>query len=1197
MIKAEIKNSLLEFSNGNLLQSSLKLFSILGYATKRQYAVSSLDDFKNRFLTEVFNEDKSLFSEWKDAQFLFQLGANDLNSEETTITTETVNNKVIESYLFFAIELKGESYTKKQLSDITREINKQGLIPAFILFKYADKLTFSIIDRRLNKKDDSKDVLEKVVLIKDIVFNNPHRAHIDILTDISFENIQAKFNVSNFVELHLNWLKALSITELNKKFYNELSNWFFWMMDTCQLSKDNDPQHNVMFGIRVVTRIIFNWFIKEKGLVNEKIFDKQTYLDLLKPEYKEQGDLYYKVVLQNLFFGCLSKPMDRRDFRSENVYQGKNSTYDVNNLFRYAKYLNNPQDIVNMFKDIPFLNGGLFECIDDKRNGKYIDCFTDNDSRNFLKISDDIFFLEEPITVDLSNHFEGNKNSKKAKVKGLFSILNSYKFTIDETTPVEEEIALDPELLGRIFENLLAAHNPETKTTARKSTGSYYTPREIVDYMCEQSLIQYLKNEIESLNIVDVDTKLEELLSYSDKHSFTDSEVDVLIKAVNNVKILDPACGSGAFPMGLLHKLVHILAKLDPHNLKWKQSQIEKASLIDDLEAREEAINIIEKQFNDNEMDYSRKLYLIQNCIFGVDIQPMATQISRLRFFISLIVDEKPNKSKPNMGVLALPNLETKFVAANTLIGLPANNLFSTYPEIVNLKTQLERVRESYFRANSSKKKIELQNKDQSIREQIKQTSVALGATFESAAKLAEWSPYDKDYSSEWFDPKWMFDVEKFDIVIGNPPYLEARSSNYTDEMKSSNLSSTEKRWHEKSKYFTRGCDLLIFFFELSLYLIKNNGINAFITQNSWLDTEYGKIFQKFLSTNTEILGIIDSDYKYFDDKEGPNINTVITFFKGKQNISNLLRFACYHMNFEENTISLNNLSSINNDLIVTYKEYNLLDSETEYMKWGTLLYSTKEFLNILKILFDKGIRVEEVKNVKIGQGLNISKSLIIDKLETQRHNIETNALIPFFTKQASFEINDIKTYLIDESKLNKEIINQLKSIGFCMYNSKKTSKKPPKLILPRGIGRHFCALNKINAYSDSCVDIYDDNNNLSDEQLLNMWCFLNSSIAWLLREISGRKNLGGGMLKAEAVDLKAIPILYNLNAQNDIVSIMKILNRREVFDTLTEIETEEHKKIDKIIFDYLELNDKERKYILDELKNKIINRSNKSKT
>ena len=854
MTKTELRNNILNFSQNNLLDNSLNLFSTLGYKTKRQVQVSSVDDFKNRFLKNTLNEEKALYSDWKDVQFLFELQPNDLNSDETEITGGKSGDKIIEAYWFIAIELNGNTYTKKQLSDITREINKQIAVPVFIIFKYTDKLTFSIIDRRLNKKDDNKDVLEKVVLIKDINFNDPHRAHIEILNDISFENL----NISNFVDLHLNWLKALSVSELNKRFYTELSNWFFWTMDTCQLSKENSHKDNIMFGIRMVTRIIFDWFIKEKGLLSENIFDKQTYLDLLKPEYREQGDLYYKVVLQNLFFGCLSKPMDRREFRSEDRFQGKNAGYDVNNLFRYRKYLNNPQDIIDLFKDIPFLNGGLFECTDEKRNGRYIDCFTDCDSKNFLKIPDDIFFMEDEKVVDLSEHFDGNRSYKNAKVKGLFTILNSYKFTIDETTPVEEEIALDPELLGRVFENLLAAHNPETKTTARKSTGSYYTPREIVDYMCEQSLINYLKTKVERLNIENIDNKLTELLSYSETHSFNDNEVNELIKAVNEVKILDPACGSGAFPMGLLHKLVHVLSKLDPHNEKWKESQIDKASQIDDIEAREEAIKIIEKQFNDNEMDYSRKLYLIQNCIFGVDIQPMATQISRLRFFISLIVEERPNVNKLNMGILALPNLETKFVAANTLIDLNENNLFAQAPKIIELKKKLEKIREGYFRANTSQRKESLKTQDEKIREQIKQEAVILNLDLGQAAKLAQWSPYDKDYSSAWFNPKWMFNVEKFDIVIGNPPYIQLQ------KFKGNPL---QKLYKEVGfEVYDSSGDIYCLFYEKGIKLLKQNGYLCYITSNKWMSSGYGERLRDYFINYSNPKQLIDfGGFKVFE--------------------------------------------------------------------------------------------------------------------------------------------------------------------------------------------------------------------------------------------------------------------------------------------------------------------------------------------
>jgi hypothetical protein len=164
---------------------------------------------------------------------------------------------------------------------------------------------------------------------------------------------------------------------------------------------------------------------------------------------------------------------------------------------------------------------------------------------------------------------------------------------------------------------------------------------------------------------------LRSLLAYNNEPpQFSEAETSQIIAAIDNVKVLDPACGSGAFPMGILHKLVYILSKLDPHNERWEQQQISKASEIQDVVAREAAIQSIEQVFADNYDDYGRKLYLIENCIYGVDIQPIAVQIAKLRFFISLVVDQKTNLQKANLGIRPLPNLETKFVAANTLIGI-----------------------------------------------------------------------------------------------------------------------------------------------------------------------------------------------------------------------------------------------------------------------------------------------------------------------------------------------------------------------------------------------------------------------------------------------------------------------------------------------------------------------------------------------
>ena len=235
----------------------------------------------------------------------------------------------------------------------------------------------------------------------------------------------------------------------------------------------------------------------------------------------------------------------------------------------------------------------------------------------------------------------------------------------------EEEVALDPELLGRVFENLLASYNPETKTTARKQTGSFYTPREIVNYMVDESLKAYLKQKLETEALMspeDAECGLEVLLEYTEKeHLFDIKETEILLHAIDNCKIIDPACGSGAFPMGILHKLVFILQKLDPKNEIWKKIQLEKAReeaetifQIEDKEEREKRLIDINNTFDEsiNNPDYARKLFLIENCIYGVDLQPIATQISKLRFFISLVVDQKPDKDKDNFGIIPLPNLE-----------------------------------------------------------------------------------------------------------------------------------------------------------------------------------------------------------------------------------------------------------------------------------------------------------------------------------------------------------------------------------------------------------------------------------------------------------------------------------------------------------------------------------------------------------
>ena len=184
------------------------------------------------------------------------------------------NGTVIESYLFFALTLKQPHYTRIQLAGITRAVNRLFPMPVMILFRHGDTLTLSVINRRLHKRDESKDVLEKVTLIKDICFAEPHRGHVEILFDLSFAALHDKHAFTNWVALHAAWQKTLDSSELNKRFFQEIANWYFWPLDHVRFPKDApkaDDGKDHISVIRLITRLIFCGFVKEKGLIPDAL--------------------------------------------------------------------------------------------------------------------------------------------------------------------------------------------------------------------------------------------------------------------------------------------------------------------------------------------------------------------------------------------------------------------------------------------------------------------------------------------------------------------------------------------------------------------------------------------------------------------------------------------------------------------------------------------------------------------------------------------------------------------------------------------------------------------------------------------------------------------------------------------------------------------------------------------------------------
>ena len=959
--RKSIETAISAFGSKPIFDAGINLFNTLGYDTNLQAPLDNktYNEFKELYIDsspnkERFNEEKAAIADWKSIDILFQLTDDSFLGRGLPFES-TLNPYEKQSYLCFTLELTGTEYTKTQIANITREINKLFAIPILVVYKYGSFITLAVINRRVNKRDSNRDVLEKVTLIKDIVVTKPHRAHIEILADMSFVSLNAAYTIHNFETLHKAWSEVLDTQTLNKRFYTELSNWYFWAIKTVvypgyEMEADKEGlfkkeekirEHNAKNLIRLISRILFIWFIKEKDLIPEELFDERAVreiIDKFNPEYNtteksnnpEHTSIYYKAILQNLFFASLNAEQGKRAFRIDG--QNQNAT----SLMRYKRYHKNPDAFVQLIESkVPFMNGGLFECLDhqsDTEKGRqggaiiiYEDGFSDRKD-NVLFVPDYIFFGKD-IKADLSSEYD-DKKKKDVIVNGLINILSSYKFTIAENTPIEEDIALDPELLGRVFENLLASYNPETKTNARKQTGSFYTPRPIVEYMVDESLKAYLKGKMPE--ITEIDKKISDLIAYNEKEpDFTEQEKNKILHYLDSVNILDPACGSGAFPMGILQKMVYVIHKLDPQNDGWKQIQIQKIS--GDVNLSSEEKNKLQKDiltvFDDNELDYARKLYLIENCIHGIDIQPIATQISRLRFFISLIVDQKVDRTKPNFGVRSLPNLENRFVTANSLINLE-KSIYLKSKQLDKLMKELQEIRHNLFRAKTPRYKSDLRQKDKKIREELKEELLTLGFGRANAGIFASWNPYDQNATSPFFDAEWMFGIKDgFDIVIGNPPYID--SEIMTKVM-------PKKRELYASLYETAkgNWDIYVLFFEFALKNQRAGGTTAFIVPNKIVSIEYAASIRDYISKNAYFISLRDySRVSVFDASVYP---CTLIFTKTKTEALEIAKMKeideiLYSCNIDNNLFFSQNNWNI---WLGTPREVSLLTKMIEKSEW-----------------------------------------------------------------------------------------------------------------------------------------------------------------------------------------------------------------------------------------------------------------------
>ena len=460
-------------------------------------------------------------------------------------------------------------------------------------------------------------------------------------------------------------------------------------------------------------------------------------------------------------------------------------------------------------------------------------------------------------------------------------------------------------------------------------------------------------------------------------------------------------------------------------------------------------------------------------------------------------------------------------MAANTLLALekPAQLTLGQTDVVTKLEQELTANRERHFHATTRTTKRKCRTKDKELRSKLAAVLQKAGFLLNAADKIANWDPYDQNAeAADWFDPEYMFGVTKgFDVVIGNPPYVESRNSLLSNELKDSYGNQVLNDW---KKTLPRGSDLLIYFYARSPKLIKDSGYGCFITQNAWLSTDYGKTFQRFSIGKFSFQKIIDTSAKFFSDTKSQNVNAVITLFTKK-------------------SLQTIEYGVADRDMTVVLKR-NIEAKQT--MKWGHLFCMPQFFADIL---FKMSADVGTGDTITFGQGLNFPKNELNKR----------GSSVPVIVKDSRFVA--------------------VSADGRIIHRASVRENKIPALILPRGVGdRHYCTFNLCKAFSYSHVELYLPNDLYNSEKHYCLWLYLNSSFVWLFREITGRKNLGGGLLKAEATDMKALPVDFEFDFAKDAKKVFDSIKNREPMRVSEEIHTKEHLFIDEIVADYFGFTD-----------------------
>ncbi|AFZ23825.1 type I restriction-modification system methyltransferase subunit [Cylindrospermum stagnale PCC 7417] len=524
--------------------------------------------------------------------------------------------------------------------------------------------------------------------------------------------------------------EAFDVEKVTQEFFREYRKTFKKVEALITGIQDNEQKR--LFTQKLFNRIMFIAFIQKKGWLDFK--GNRDYLSALWKDYQDDKDTsnknFYRDRLAHLFFRCLNNPQQ----------------HDIIGI-------NNGGFLKELIGTVPYLNGGLFE--------------EDNDDKN-------------PQIIIPDNCIDSI----------LHDLFQRFAFTVTESTPFDVDVAVDPEMLGKIFEELV---------TGRHESGSYYTPKPIVSFMCREAIKGYLEKFIidNSGFIINQKENSKSIDEFVDEHDASNlNNPEVILDALHKVKCCDLACGSGAYLLGMLHELLDLHQSLIAAN-----NEIPFKSI------------------------YESKLEIIQNNLYGVDIDVFAVNIARLRLWLSLAVDYEGDKPEP------LPNLKYKIEIGDSLTAPSPATTGMIRSEVIN---QYRQKKAEYLRTSEGGKKENLEKEIDNLKKEVRLITYGTPtaqAGFDWGVEFAE-----------------VFADGGFDIIVANPPYVRQELIKHLKP-------ALQKIY---ASVYTGTSDLYCFFYARALQLLRDGGMLTFITPNKWFRAKYGEKLRKYIAETCQVYSITD---------------------------------------------------------------------------------------------------------------------------------------------------------------------------------------------------------------------------------------------------------------------------------------------------------------------------------------------------